>query len=913
MCARMLGPEASRFRSRLSAAILCSSIAFLLVPAHSAFALSELTFLPGDDVIAPAAGRQFLPKIAQGDSLSLVVWADNRTAVKDVGTLIGGGLPGPHTGSRMDVYAARMDVDGSLIDETPIVVAQGAWNQGLPEVAWNGESWLVVWTGQTGIYTCCPKEHRYAARVSVDGTVLDEPARLLVAYPDAEAAWPAAVGSDGTNWLVVWAGRSSSTSWVVRAMRIGPDGTILDPGGGVIASGGYPGDFDVTFAGGEYFVVWSSGGMTSGGSILGQRLAPDLTLIGSPVTINQYSPSIGLNCRVATDGTDYFVAWWENRYDYWSQISSARVSHDGVVLDPDGIFLTVFKAGISTPFEPTVGFDGTHYVVAYQGSVSPPSDIFAVRVTTQGEVLDFGTDAIPVSTAPETQADPAVAGLPGGGSLVVWQDNRHTPAIPGGRLGDIFATTLTPGGAVGADGCISLGAPTQTLLRLSANESGYLAVYRSATSLQTRIQAQRLDATGSALDPEPVTVVAGGSEITNPSVAWNGSVYLVVWEDDFADQTYGRRLDAGLGLVDPSHFPIMPGNTPDVAAVGDLFLTVTSWEEPHEIRRIYFARVRGSDGVVLDSTPQPIAGWYFSLYPRVAAVGSRWLAVWQRHPTHDDPSSQTLAKFIDASGVAGSLISVDGDSENPSVTANENGALFVFEARSEPGFLNDIFARRILADGTYLDPIRGIEVAHEVQQQFEPAVAWNGSEYVVAFGDYRNEAVQPRGDLFAAHLSAAGDVLDPSGFAVAADTIPEMFAEAAAREGEFIVGGSVFRPEAGLGAYRIGVRRSLTSTGVSDHGSWGPVPRLSAARPNPFTAGTTIRFVLPERMPVTLRLVDVRGARVRDLVNGVEDQGEHWIIWDGNNDLGQPVASGVYFMTMQAGPFRDTKKLIVLK
>lgn len=890
-----------------------------LVQAQQAPPLSDLTFLPGDASPAPARGRQFLPRIAAGGDRFLVVWVDSRTELVDFGGFTGQGNRTGYGGSMMDIYAARLNADGSLIDQTPIVVAQGPKNQRLAEVAWNGESWLVVWTGETGI-ECCPAENRYAARVSWDGAVLDDPPILLAAYPDAEAAKPGALGSDGANWLFVWTGRSSSGSFLVRAMRIGGDGTILDPGGVVIAAGGYPGDFDVAFAGGEYFVIWSWGGLTSGGPVLGQRLMPDLTPIGPAVTINQYSPSSGLNCRVATNGTDYFVVWWEARSNYWSQVAGARVSHGGVVLDPDGIFLVAMEVGETTNFEPSVNWDGTNYIVAYQRSNPTPDDLYAVdlytaRVTTTGRVLDFDRDAITVSTAPQAQAEPDVAALPRDRSLIVWRDLRYTPPASGG-YGDIFATTLSPGGALGTERCVSVGAPAQTLLKLVPNGTGYLAVYRSETSPETRIMAQRLDANGSALDLEPVTVFAGGIEVTNPSAAWNGSVYLVVWEiesrNTIASQIMGRRLSPDLAHLDPAPFAVLPGNAPDAAAVGDDFLTVSSWESPHEIRRIYCARVRGSDGAVLDPVPQGITA-SFSLYPRVAAFGSSWLVVWQQHVTHDDPWSQAMARFVGPGGEAGIVVGVDGNARTPAVTATADQAMVVFEGRTEPGYQRDIFARRLRPDGTYLDLDRDIAVTHELQPQFDPVVAWDGNRYVVAYSDFRVEGATttPRGDLFGARVDA-GVVLDPSGFTIAAETIPEIFPAAAGRDGASIVGASIFRPDAGLAAYRIGLRSFEVAAGIRDHAD-ARVPRLTSTRPNPFNGGTTIGFDLPDRTAVTLRVVDVRGAVVRELFNGVKDAGGHEVGWDGTNDRGQTVASGVYFIRMQAGRLHDTAKLVVLK
>lgn len=69
--------------------------------------------------------------------------------------------------------------------------------------------------------------------------------------------------------------------------------------------------------------------------------------------------------------------------------------------------------------------------------------------------------------------------------------------------------------------------------------------------------------------------------------------------------------------------------------------------------------------------------------------------------------------------------------------------------------------------------------------------------------------------------------------------------------------------------------------------------------PNPFNPQTTLRFDLTEDSHVLLEIFDVLGQRVRVLVDGREGVGTHQVIWDGQNDAGVPVGSGVYFGRLQ--------------
>ena len=83
--------------------------------------------------------------------------------------------------------------------------------------------------------------------------------------------------------------------------------------------------------------------------------------------------------------------------------------------------------------------------------------------------------------------------------------------------------------------------------------------------------------------------------------------------------------------------------------------------------------------------------------------------------------------------------------------------------------------------------------------------------------------------------------------------------------------------------------------------------------PNPFNPITTLRYDLPEDAFVKIRVFDMSGNLVKTLVNKTMTSGFQSIRWDANNNLGQPVSAGVYLYSIEAGEFRETKKMILLK
>jgi flagellar hook assembly protein FlgD len=89
---------------------------------------------------------------------------------------------------------------------------------------------------------------------------------------------------------------------------------------------------------------------------------------------------------------------------------------------------------------------------------------------------------------------------------------------------------------------------------------------------------------------------------------------------------------------------------------------------------------------------------------------------------------------------------------------------------------------------------------------------------------------------------------------------------------------------------------------------------LGNASPNPFNPSTTIRYDVPKPGgAVTIRVYDVAGRLVHELVNEFRPAGFHEVRWDGIGNRGEPIASGVYFVQMKSGTFAQAKKLVLLK
>jgi len=106
----------------------------------------------------------------------------------------------------------------------------------------------------------------------------------------------------------------------------------------------------------------------------------------------------------------------------------------------------------------------------------------------------------------------------------------------------------------------------------------------------------------------------------------------------------------------------------------------------------------------------------------------------------------------------------------------------------------------------------------------------------------------------------------------------------------------------------------LQLSGLSDIPLPEPlVDQLFQNFPNPFNPLTTIRYSVAEENRVRIAIYNVRGECMRILVNEYRTPGWYQVVWDGKNDGGRVVASGVYFCTLRVGDFGSSQKMLLLK
>src|SRR5215203_2658288 len=278
---------------------------------------------------------------------------------------------------------------------------------------------------------------------------------------------------------------------------------------------------------------------------------------------------------------------------------------------------------------PALAVDGTNYLVVWTDYGSGTGDIYAARVNADGLVLDPGP-GIPVSTAPAQQVLPAVA-FDGTNYLVVWQDRRTDDVY------DIYGARVTPAGVVLDAGGIPIAtaAGEQTAADVAFDGTNYLVTWTDGSgSSGPEVYGARVTTAGTLLDPDGILISIAGSSQSSAAVAFDGTNYLITWEDgrvDPSNDIWAARVSPAGIVLDPDGIPIGVAAqyqwTPDVAFDGTNYLV--SWMDRRiGVWNIYGTRVT-PQGAVLDPDGIPIStAPDYQIYPALAFGQDNTLVVW---------------------------------------------------------------------------------------------------------------------------------------------------------------------------------------------------------------------------------------------------------------------------------------------
>jgi len=796
---------------RLSPPAALAAVALFATPHASAFQVSTTYDKPAaaPQTGGPAAGAQRTPRCDAGGAGALVVWSDDRTSVD-----------ASFRQSGDDVYGQLLDALGQPIGPQPLLIAAGAGEQTGPQVSWNGSHWLVVWNQQ--LVTGSGFDWRlHARRVAADGTLLD-PTPIELPMTNSAAMY-FDVEDLGGDWVVMTEGASDGAAGIEVA-RVAANGGVLDasPIELVSQSVFLNLDANVETAGNRMLLVYGTGS-----GLVGRLYDHQLQPVGAPLAV----PTV----FAASNDTHFYFAWHDG-----TNMRGTPMDTSGALLAPNGFVIAAGGQVTGPPSFESMAWDGATWWIAWQHVLD---GIEVQRVRPTGVALGAPIAIDPANA--DEHALPAVCARPGGGVQLVWSDIVGTP-VPSW---DVYTLGLASNGAPGTASVLSLSAPSHARCELAPGpDDTLLATAVAHTSNAYTILAWRLDSFGNAL--EAPFVVDEDDLLGAPAAAWNGTHWLVVWTN--GNDVLARRYDVALQPVDPAPVFVMSGVDADVEALGDDFLVVAGrFGTLPQTLGVAAVRIDGSTGALLDTTPIAL-GLNHSRSPRVVAVAGRWLVVWQRTFSFSNPQGPVEGAFVEASGATlGAFTVTTGTGGQPDVAIGANdAALVVWRQNSLANADNSIRARRLDGSGQFVGA--DFLVAQAEGRQLDPAVAFDGDQWVVVYEDTRERLFEldERTGVFATRVASDGSILDPNGFRLWSIDEQAQDPAAAASHGDVVVAAAHFDAASGIAAWHTNVRRigHWQDVGAALPGAVGAPVLDGRGR---FALGATIELQVSNALPGT--------------------------------------------------------------
>jgi hypothetical protein len=696
----------------------------------------------------PASGAQQKPSVAWdvNHSMFLAAWEDQRA------------------GATFDIYGARLNANGLSIDGPGLAISTAAGNQNHPDVAWDGVSFVVVWSDDRG---GVGTPDIYATRVDFTGAILDPTGFVVSAGPGAQTV-PTVAGASfaatpGTS-LVAWQdNRTGSNNVYIRFVsggaglapegpisavvshKVTPDVAAIDTRFCVVWDDDRSGNHDIyqrqlTVGGafitadtavttaatdqiqpavtnvglGQFYSVWADGA-AGAHDIHGRIINPDTTVGTERVISNaagdQVNPVVTGNI-VSTNKA--FAAWTDFRAAP-PAVYGSRLDGLGVAMDPAGIAIA---AGPTPNTDPAVAFNNVDFVVAWgMRGAAGPTDIGANKVLYATGLLAAPGAAV-ISTQVNQQQNASVT-YGGGHFLVVWQDDRS------GAGNDI----------IGA----------------------------------------RVQSDGTILDPTGATLCNAAGNQTNPAATFDGTNYVVVWEDYRVGtpDIYGQNLSPG-GVLIGANFVVENGvwNETEPAIASSGASTLVTWTDnrvgPYDV---YGAKLPIPGGVpTLSNIAVGVVLGSNQLSSAVAWDGVNYVAAWRDDRVGDfeimGSRVSNAGAVLDPGGIP---INTATPSTRPAISRiGAAGNSLVVWSDLRTGASYDVYGARMNAAGTVLEPA-GIALATGAGDQTAPTAAYDGTD---AFVIWQNPAASI--DLYGGRVSAGGTALDGAGIPIALDPSNEL-------------------------------------------------------------------------------------------------------------------------------------------
>jgi hypothetical protein len=867
-----------------------------LTPIITDFQVNDNTGIAGPD-----QGR---PAIATNNSgRTVLVWVDGRGEYEEIyaqlfsnnGTLIGNNIQlTNHNGSTLimdpsvsmdsvgnfivtwyesvsaqgdNIYAQRFTDDGTPLG-AKFKVNEGPYICDYPDITSdpNG-NFVITWeTARDNAWSVYAQ--MYASGCIPIGTNF----RINDDTTDSGQNYPSISSDSHGNFIIVCIGVLNNIVGIY-AQRFSSDGTPIGTNfkvnnDSVGAPHFYP---DISFGGNDNFVViWK---VTGSKNLYGQRFSNDGIPLGNTFKINKDSLYLSGNSRpaVSADGFGNFIVTWDHitpgttDYDIYAQ----RYASDGTPIGNN--FKVTDDTGNRPQSRPAISAAGNgDFTIAWEDGRILDSDIYAQQYSSNGLPLSSNFKVNDDTLSNADQGYPSMIVDNNGDFVIAWHDYRN------GRS-DIYAQRISNDGT-----------PIDTNFRVSAdtlqedqnfpdiasdNNSNFVITWIDGYD---KIYAQRFSYDGTPLGNnlevsesngqigyKPSALSIAMDSIGDFAICWSQRKNFQNW--DIYVQQYSQN-----GLPFRGNFIVnddtMDANqfSPDITMDlnGNFVVVWMSWF--NEASLIYAQRF-ANDGTPIgnnykiteDSTDIDYLLPSIKMNNKGNYIIS-WCSIDVEKQSYNIYAQQYSAdgiKLGDIFRISESDIRVDGEMRRPTISFDKNRNFIVtWENRLN----NKIYAQRYASDGTPIGNNFDISSEDSSLQHSPYVVLWNNKIYNTWEDD---RAIITGYDVWA-------NVLD-------------------------------FNNPLGIG-------------------NDGPEPTtnnfvLKQNYPNPFNPSTTINYELSERSRVEIFIYNISGQKIRTLINAEQQAGSYKVQWDGKNNQGISVASGMYLYQLKKEGSSITRKMILIR
>jgi hypothetical protein len=833
-----------------------------------------------------AAFSQTSPSVAFNGTVYLVVWTDNRNLLDN------------------DIYGARLDASGILLDETGIIICSAPGSQKNPSVASNNDIFLVTWedernADQSGVDI-------YGTRVKGDGTVLN-PAGIVISDAVDLQEVPK-IASVDENFFVVWSDHRTGTNNDIYGTFVTSAGNLSHADGLAICTQtswqGYP---DVCVDATRYFLVWADQRGFSK-DIYGTFIKTDGTVSHTNglglITVfnNQNYPS------VVWGGTQFYIAWEEVQASSNTMVYGSRISASGAVLDAGGVVI-----GSSSDYscqEPHAAFDGNNFCVTYSvrvGDFVDDYNVVASRINDAGEVLD--PDGFIISDRTGIQKAPAIL-FDGENYMLAWQDNH----IGNDQINAAFidvAGVVSP--AEGFE--VTRGFNNQIFGDVAFDGTNYMAVWcDTRNEINMNIFAARINDQGLVLDPQAIAMTTGEEDCFDPAIAFNGNSFLVVW--DKGSDIFGARLSTAGALLDPEGFVIYQDdfsqNKPAIASDGQNWMVI--WEDSRnttlEKESDIYGAVVTPDGTVLQPQSIPILVYTLDqINPDITYDNTNYIAVWQDYRAGIAGTPNLYGTRIAPDGTvldnngAGIVVDETSPMTDPAIAFDGTNLMVCWTGGFYPEY--NIKGIRFSKDLAVQDP-QPLTLSTGSDNQHNVSIAFNSEIYMILWMEYF-EGLTYR--ISMAKVATDGTIAETGVFSepdghlsypvIVKGPLKQVLGIFSAFTDS--IGGSSVNGNRLLGKL-IGQGQG---PGIAEHHTEDFV-KEARLWPNPASSAVTVGFDLIRPAFVNITINDTEGKLVKVVTSGKLVKGSY-SLETGTGHL----ARGVYFVILKAGEQSVSLKLLV--